>query len=69
MDPTPGTPITSEDAAIIVEELVKDKDTTKDYLTRYYTNFVTQNLPGNEAAQNYFADVIKSPIQWSPDTK
>jgi len=43
--------ISPEEAKIITDELLKDKDLTKDYLTRYYTNFIEQNF--NKKAQDF----------------
>ena len=36
--------ISSDEAAILANELIKDKESTKDFLTKYYTNFIEQNF-------------------------
>ena len=43
LDPTPGTPVTPEDAMVITEELLKNEKLTKQYLTSYFTNYAEQN--------------------------
>tara|TARA_R100000152_G_C6782097_1_gene218392 strand:- start:2762 stop:4153 length:1392 start_codon:yes stop_codon:yes gene_type:complete len=42
-DPTPDTPITIEDAAIIADELLKNERLGKKYLTTYVTNHLERN--------------------------
>ena len=43
LDPTPKTPISSEDAKVITDKLMGDEDMLKDYLADYYTNYMEQN--------------------------
>ena len=47
-DPTPGDGrITSEDAKIISDVIMQDKDMLKDYLAEYYTKALEQNYNNN----------------------
>ena len=42
-DPTPDTEVTASDAKLIADKLIEDKTMLKDYLARYYTNYMEQN--------------------------
>ena len=42
-DPTPETEVTASDAKLIADKLIEDETMLKDYLARYYTNYMEQN--------------------------
>ena len=56
MDPTPKTPITKEDAQVIVKNVLEDRELLTNYVTEYYTNLAEQNFNNNlkpEVAINF----------------
>ena len=67
--------ITSDEAKILTEELLKDKQKGKHYLTKYYTNFITQNFPSFDDKQQsavggwMFPDVLQSSSSAAPQSK
>ena len=50
MDPTEGTPITNDDARVIIRNIMKEEALFSDFLTSYYTKFMEQNW--NKGALN-----------------
>ena len=47
MDPTPEDKITQEDAQIITDTIIKDKNLLTNYLSEYYTKALEQNWDNN----------------------